>query len=424
MSLNHYIYRCYSCTKEYDSGQIEGQLHYLCPDCGQAEDNQPLTGILNVIYDLNSLKKELSRKDFLDLPPGRPWMYPVLWPLDYRALTLNKNILQRLALPANLVIPVEHEDNEILVLDDTRNPTYSYKDRASILVALKAMQSGYTNLSVASTGNAGSSLAGICARLNLNSHIWVPDRIPKQKLLQIQSYAANIYIVDGSYDMAFDLNLKISKKQNWYNRNTAYNPLTIEGKKSGAYDIFISTKGNIPDNIIVPVGDGAIIGGIYKGFTELLELGWIEQLPKIFAAQAAGSDALVRYTQSRQFEFKEAKTLADSLCAGAPRNLYMAADAVIKSNGQAVAMSDQEILDAQKFCAENWGFLVEPSAAVTLAAYQIIISKRLINKNTKTLLMFTGSGLKDIGSIERWSDNPEIKTVDQWNEIFDLNESS
>jgi threonine synthase len=414
MNLNHYIYRCYSCTKEYDSGQIEGGGHYLCPDCGKAEDNQPLTGVVNIIYDFEYLRKKLSRDQFLELVPGRPWLYPELWPVDYNALSLNKNILQRVSLPTNLVIPVEYEDNEILILDDTRNPTYSYKDRASILVAFKAMQSGYMNISVASTGNAGSSLAGICARLNLNSHIWVPERIPRQKLLQIQGYGANIYIVDGSYDMAFDLNLKISKKENWYNRNTAYNPLTIEGKKSGAYDIFIAMNGIVPDNIIVPVGDGAIIGGIYKGFRELVQLGWIEKPPKIFAAQANGSNALVRYMKSGIFEFQNAETIADSLCAGAPRNLFMSAEAVKNSGGQAVSVSDQNILNAQRKCAVEWGFLIEPSAAITLAAYEHFLSVESIKSEDRSMLMFTGSGLKDIQSVENWVDTAKARSVEQW----------
>ncbi|MCB9205906.1 MAG: pyridoxal-phosphate dependent enzyme [Ignavibacteriales bacterium] len=129
--------------------------------------------------------------------------------------------------------------------------------------------------------------------------------------------------------------MEISQKKKWYNRNTAYNPLTIEGKKSSVYDMFISLKGKLPENIFVPVGDGVIISGIYKGIKELLKLGWIEKVPKLFAVQSEGSSAVVDYIEGGKFEYKSANTIADSISAGAPRNLYMAAQAVISTNGKA-----------------------------------------------------------------------------------------
>ena len=153
-----------------------------------------------------------------------------------------------------------------MLLDETRNPTLSYKDRATSLVVLKAIELGINEIAAASTGNAGSSLAGICARLGLSARIYVPQNIPDAKRIQIKAYGAKLEVVDGDYDKAFDVCLEESKKNNWYNRNTAYNPLTIEGKKSAAYDIFISTQGIIHDVILVPVGDGVIISGIFKGF--------------------------------------------------------------------------------------------------------------------------------------------------------------
>ncbi len=157
-------------------------------------------------------------------------------------------------------------------MDDTRNPTLSYKDRASSVVVLKALEMGINEIAAASTGNAGSSLQEYVHDLGLKARIYVPKNIPDAKRIQIEAYGAKLEIVDGDYDKAFDVCLEESKKNNWYNRNTAYNPLTIEGKKSAAYDIFISSKGNIPDIIFIPVGDGVIISGIYKGFKELLAL--------------------------------------------------------------------------------------------------------------------------------------------------------
>jgi threonine synthase len=307
--------------------------------------------------------------------------------------------LNKLALPADLLLKYTIDGRDIWLMDETRNPTLSYKDRATSLVVLKAIEMGISELAAASTGNAGSSLAGICARLGLSARIYVPQNIPDAKRIQIEAYGAKLVIVNGDYDKAFDVCLEESKKNNWYNRNTAYNPLTIEGKKSAAYDIFISSEGKIPDVIFVPVGDGVIISGIYKGFKELLLFGWIDKLPKLIAVQSTGSDALVRYLKTNKFEYKPAHTIADSISAGAPRNLYMAADAVKESKGFAVSVIDAEILSAQKEFIKRTGILCEPSSASVYAAYKKLITKDRINSSQKNLLLVTGNGLKDVEAL-------------------------
>jgi len=394
-----YSYKCFNCKTEFSSGLIEKEFHYLCPKCGKSEKNKPLEGVLEVVYDYDELKKKLSRESFLKLTSGKFWLYPELLPLKLQGISEDK--LKRLALPEDLLLKYNIDGKEIYVMDETRNPTLSYKDRASSLVVLKAIELGIKEIAAASTGNAGSSLAGICARLGLTARIYVPKNIPTAKRIQIEAYGARLVVVDGDYDLAFDVCLEESKKNNWYNRNTAYNPLTIEGKKSAAYDIFISTQGNIPDNIFVPVGDGVIISGVFKGFKELLTLGWIENLPKIIAVQAAGSDVLVRYLETGKFEYKPAHTIADSISAGAPRNLYMAAAAVKESKGFSISVTDEEILSAQKEFIKQTGILCEPSSASVYAAYKRIIAEDEINPSEKNLLLITGNGLKDVGALRK-----------------------
>lgn len=413
-----YIYICSACRREYKAEEIESNFIYLCPSCGKSEQNKPLEGVLTVEYDYPKLKKTLSRKEFLKLPPGKFWLYPDLWPVD-----LNKfpeNILKRLSLPEDLLHKYQLYGNDVFILDETRNPTLSYKDRASSLVALKALQMGINEIAAASTGNAGSSIAGICARLGMKSHIFVPSSIPDAKRIQIQSYGANIFIVSGSYDNAFDLCLEVSTFNKWYNRNTAFNPLTIEGKKSAAYDIFISLLGNLPDIIFIPVGDGVIISGIYKGFWELLKLGWIDKLPKLIAVQSAGSDAVVRYLEKGFFEFRSANTIADSISAGAPRNLFMAAEIIKNTKGKAISVTDNEILTAQKIIAEKTGILSEPSSAAAAAGYFKLTGSGEIKKDEKVLLLITGNGLKDIFSLQKWNDRPDAKTPAEWKDAFGL----
>ncbi len=395
--MNKYIYKCTNCKSEFESSKIENNFHYLCPKCGKAEKNQPLKGVLQIEYNYDSIKESISKEDFLKLEAGKFWLYPELWSIDFSKI--DASILNRLTVPSCTLLSYQINNNKFLILDETRNPTLSYKDRASSLVALKAMELGINEIAAASTGNAGSSLAGICARLGLTSHIYVPKNIPDAKRIQIEAYGANLVIVDGDYDLAFDKCLEDSKINNWYNRNTAYNPLTIEGKKSAAFDIFIQAKGKIPDIVFIPVGDGVIISGIHKGFTELLKLGWIEKLPQLIGVQSDKSNAVVRYIKNGMFEYEPANTIADSISAGAPRNLYLAAEAIEESGGNAISVSDKDILQSQKEFINATGVLCEPSSAATYAAYKKMLNENKL-QNKSVLLVITGNGLKDIESLK------------------------
>jgi threonine synthase len=419
--MNNYLYFCFDCGAEFPAREIESAFHYLCPKCGQAEANQPLQGVLWIRYDYERLKQELNKPEFINLPAGKFWLWPQLWPLSYRSFSrkiffdkIDDGQLEKLFLSSNPLLHEEAEGREILIWDETRNPTLSFKDRATSLVILKAMQLGVREIAAASTGNAGSSLAGLCVRAGLTAHIFAPKSIPAAKRIQIQAYGAELILVDGSYDEAFDLCLEVAQSKHWYNRNTAYNPLTIEGKKSAAYDIFILTKGELPDIIFVPVGDGVIISGLFKGFWELQQLGWIHKLPRLIAVQAEGSNALVRFLQTGHFEFKKGSTSADSIHADAPRNLFMAAHAVKESNGAAVAVSNEEMLQAQKFIAQKMGILVELSAAASLAGYLRLQAQQKISSHEKILLLFTGNGLKDLSALETWNPVTNIETVSDW----------
>ncbi len=401
----HYYYRCSQCAQVYAADEIEKSFIYLCPRCGIAAKNAPLKGVLEVLYDYRTIREKIDKNAILDGPSGRPWRYPWLWPLTFeeksgRLKAIDASLLENLALPSNQLLTLKWQGELLLIMDETRNPTFSFKDRASILVVLKALQMGIGEIAAASTGNAGSSLAGICARLGLQAQIWVPQAIPQAKLLQIQAYGAVIHKVAGDYDLAFDRSLEVSRQKHWYNRNTAYNPLTIEGKKSVAFDLFIQTRGKLPTTIFVPVGDGVIISGLYKGLNELRLLGWIEKLPRLMAVQAQGSDALVRYLRSGNFEFRPAHTVADSISAGAPRNLYMAARAVRATNGTALTVSDEEIFKAQRLLARSFGVLAEPAAAASFAGFLKWKNKAQQITDEVPMILITGNGLKDAQALK------------------------
>ncbi|MCF8356034.1 MAG: pyridoxal-phosphate dependent enzyme [Melioribacteraceae bacterium] len=416
--MKNYFYKCSACNKKFSSPEIEDNLVYLCPGCGKAETNKPLEGVLTIEYDYDEISREYNSELFQKLSPGSFWNYSKLFPLniDYRDVKIE-TLLQKFILPSNPIQTINFEGNEILIFDDTRNPTLSYKDRASVLVVLKAIELGIDVISTASTGNAGSSLAGICAKAGLKSKIFVPRSIPKSKLIQLQSYGAEIFLVDGSYDEAFDLCVEVSNYHRWYNRNTAYNPLTIEGKKSAAFDTYISLNRNLPEIIFVPVGDGVIISGLYKGFLELLKLDLIDRIPKLIAVQAEGSDALARFNSTGKFVFQEAHSIADSICAGAPRNLYMADRAVRESGGKVITVSDDQILKSQELISKQFGYLVEPSCVASFAGYRKYFDEETHLKEN-AMLMLTGNGLKDFESLTKWNTEPDAESPEEWKNIL------
>jgi threonine synthase len=275
------------------------------------------------------------------------------------------------------------------------------------VVSAFAKENGADTIVTASTGNAGSSLAGICASQRQKAIVLVPVSAPVAKLTQIIMYGATIIPVKGTYDDAFELSLKATEHFGWYNRNTAYNPLTIEGKKTVSFEIFDQLQESIPDRIFVPVGDGVIISGVYKGFEDLLKLGIIDKIPTIVAVQSSGSDNLIRNLNNENFEVKLSHTLADSISVDYPRNFYMAQNFLKKHKGEWITVSDEEIIHASKTLAATTGLFAEPAAAAAFAGMQKYNTENKIPEASKNVVLLTGSGLKDIKSLEATSKIPE-----------------
>jgi threonine synthase len=289
---------------------------------------------------------------------------------------------------------------KLFLKDDSQNPTFSFKDRASDLVCAFAKENGINTIVAASTGNAGSSLAGICASQHQRAIIFVPKSAPKAKLTQILMYGAQLIPVDGTYDDAFELSIEATKKFGWYNRNTAYNPFTIEGKKIVAFEIFQQMKRELPDRVFVPVGDGCIISGVYKGFEDLLKLDLIDKIPIIVAVQSEKSDNIIRNLEQDSFVSKPSNTIADSIAVDIPRNFWMTKKYIEEYNGEWIAVSDEEIISASKILSENTGIFAEPAAAASFAGMLKYSEQDKIDENSKNVVLLTGSGLKDLDVVE------------------------
>jgi len=415
MSLNYstqkFIYECIDCGKQYNSLETL----YLCPNCSKENnDSSPPKGVLRIVYNFfeliqnNILFSDLKKNNFLQILPiskieNLPKLKVGNTPL-YKYDKLNQK-----ELPFHIYLK-----------DDSQNPTFSFKDRASAVVSAYAKEKGFETIVAASTGNAGSSLAGLCASQGQKAIVMVPESAPLAKLTQIIMYGATIVPVAGTYDDAFDLSIKATEEFGWYNRNTAFNPFTIEGKKTVSFEIFDQLNESIPDRVFVPVGDGVIISGVYKGFEDLLNLKMIDKIPTIIAVQSEGSDNLTRNIENEKFEIIPSNTVADSISVDIPRNFNMAKQFIKKYNGEYLTVSDDEILNASGILSRNTGIFAEPAAAASFAGLLKYHQENKLDKDSKNVVLLTGSGLKDLNSVQKILNIPEAiqPTIDNLKKII------
>lgn len=387
---NKFYYQCSDCGKEYAADEVR----YLCPVCAVANTSDlPPKGVLKTMYHYDALRGKgldfarLKKNDFLEL-------LPVESRESLPSLKVGKTPLYKIDTLGN-----EAFESTLYLKDDSQNPTFSFKDRASYIVSAYAKEHDLQTIVTASTGNAGSSLAGICASQHQKAIILVPESAPLAKITQIIMYGAQIVPVKGTYDDAFDLSVKASETYGWYNRNTAFNPLTIEGKKTVSFELFDQLQEQIPDRIFVPVGDGVIVSGVYKGFEDLLKLGIIDKMPVIVAVQSEDSDNLVRNLDKDVFEIHPSHTLADSISVDIPRNFYMTRGFLKKYNGEPLTVSDEQILEASSVLAKNTGIFSEPAAATAFAGFLNYKKQGKLPVGSKNVVLLTGSGLKDIKTV-------------------------
>jgi threonine synthase len=380
--------RCPLCERAYRPRDVM----YTCPACGEV-------GTLDVLYDYDILRRRLDRRRLAHLPDAGMWRYRALLPLAPDAplppLRVGWTPLYdapRLAADLGL--------SWAWVKDEGQNPTASLKDRASALIVARARAQKTRIVSAASTGNAAAALAGIAASVGQEVIIFVPASAPEAKIAQLLVYGARVLLVEGTYDQAFDLCLSLSVEQGWYCRNTGVNPYTAEGKKTAAFEIAEQLSWRVPDVVVVSVGDGNIIGGVHKGFTDLHRLGWIERIPRLIGVQAEGSSALVdawtRGLSAAEMVPMPADTIADSISAGLPRDRVKALRAVRETAGAFVAVSDSEIIAAIPQLARLTGVFAEPAAAAVYAGARLAVQSGVINSDERALLLITGNGLKDV----------------------------
>jgi threonine synthase len=403
---------CIVCGDQYDPTEVD----YVCPKHGPV-------GTLDVVYDYDAVAKGLSGLG--DDPDRSVWRYRPLLPVrpDSAVPPLSIGWTPMYEAPR---LSSELGIKDLWVKDDGRQPSASFKDRASVIAVVKGQERQASYIATASTGNAAAALSVISASVGQPNVIFVPETAPQAKIAQLLAHGSTVMLVKGSYDQAFDLCMEASERFGWYNRNTGVNPYMTEGKKTATLEAWEQFDRQLPDVIVVSVGDGSIIGGQHKALRDLQTLGWIDAVPRLIGVQAEGSSYLYQAWKDDEDVLTKppapADTVADSISAGLPRDRIKAMNAVRDTDGAFVAVSDDEILAAIPTMARGVGVFAEPAAAAGYAGLARAAAEGMVGRDDRVLLLSTGSGLKDVPAVMQAVEaagteprrvDPELAAVEQ-----------
>ncbi|WP_394846139.1 threonine synthase [Pendulispora brunnea] len=383
---------------------------------------------LDVRYDYAVVKRKLGSAEALAMAPLIMQSFAPLLPIpdaSYLSTLLvgGTPLLRSSRLSRELGV-------ELFVKDDSRNPSGSLKDRASALAVAHARFFRRDKIAVASTGNAAASLASQAASAGLTAIVFVPAQAPIAKIMQAVMYGSRVYTVNGNYDAAYEVCQRACECFGWYNRSTGYNPYMTEGKKTVSFEMAIQfarlagtgAPMSAPDAVFVPVGDGCIAGAVHKGFDDLLQLGFLERMPRIYGVQSDKSAAIHRaWVRQAPIRKVNATSRADSICADMPRDGAKALRAIRETGGSFLAVSDGHILKAIVDLARKEGIFVEPAAAASLAGLCSARAQGLVRDGEKVVLLLTGSGLKDpLAGAELLAKPLRVSTLDDVKKVEHL----
>lgn len=378
--------------------------HLVCVACGSTHPARPDTttcpacgpeGILDVVFDTDAIARDWSPSDVDAAPMSEGhWRFLPLLPVDPATprpalRTGNTALTDAPRAAAELGL------GRLWLKDEGSNPTGSLKDRASSVGVVKAIEAGARVIAAASTGNAASSLAGQAASVGIPTAIFVPHYAAMGKIAQLLIFGANVFAVEGSYTQAYDLCQEAVGRYGWYNRSCAVNPYLVEGKKTCGLEIAWQLGWEVPDWVVVSVGDGCTISGIYKGFADLCRLGWIRRVPRFLGVQAAGSPAIHEMLRTGVLTPAGEETIADGIAVSVPRNARKAVNALKASGGISVLITDDEIRDSMRWLGRLTGVFGEPAAAAGVAGLRKAVADGIIARGETVTCVITGSGLKD-----------------------------
>jgi threonine synthase len=380
-------------------------LHLECSKTGKiyppdqiqnlSDDGMPLL----VRYDLKKIKQELSKDSWcIESAPGF-WRYQALLPVSKAA---SKISLGEVVTP---LIPLKQSINmlggkpgNIIVKDEGRLPTGSFKARGLALAVSMAHQFGLNHLAIPTNGNAGAALAAYARQANIKATVFCPDDTPLVNVQEIQLQGADTYLVNGLINDCGKIVLEGREKAGWFDVSTLKEPYRIEGKKTMGFELAEQMDWTLPDAIFYPTGGGTGLIGMWKAFAELKELGWLTgKLPKMIAIQSTGCAPIVDAFDkgiNHAPLWENAQTIASGIRVPAAIGDFLILDAIRQSNGCALAVEDEHIINTRDMVAKKDGLLLCPEGAATAAGYQIALEEKIINEDEKVVLFNCASGLK------------------------------
>ena len=373
---------CSSCSETFRSDALLN----VCERC-----NAPLL----VTYDLAHIRT-LWRKDDLNLAPASMWRYePVLPAGRDEAITLGEGFTPLLPLPR---LGKTLGLSDLWVKDDGQNPTASFKARGMSAAVTMAKKLGATKLAAPSAGNAGGALAAYAAAASVQAHIYMPADVPQSNYLECSAAGARVTLVNGLISDCGRIVAERKQREGWFEVSTLKEPYRIEGKKTMGYEVAEQFGWELPEVILYPCGGGVGLIGMWKAFDELTQLGWIgSKRPKMIAVQAAGCAPIVRAFEAGETrsEFWEpATTVASGLRVPKALGDFLVLKAVRESDGTAIAITDEEMLDDGVLLATLEGVFAAPEGGACVSALRHLLKSDVVRPSDRVLIYNTGSGLK------------------------------
>jgi len=381
MNVTHL--ECGLCGLEYEAHR----LHNLCTACGKP---------LLVRYDLSRSKTTLTKESLAARRPDL-WRYREVLPLqnDENIVSLGEGwtpLLRAGKLGRRLKI------NELYIKDESQNPTQSFKARGMATAVSMAKELGAKKLAVPSAGNAAGALAAYAARAGLQAYIFMPRDTPRANVVECEQTGARVTLMDG---LITDCGAEVARRkeaEGWFDVSTLKEPYRVEGKKTLGYELAEQLNWRLPDVIIYPTGGGTGLIGMWKAFAEMEEMGWIgSKRPRMVTVQAAGCAPIVQaFEDDQRFadEFPNAATTASGLRVPKAIGDFLILDALRQSGGTAVAVTDEELIEAVREIGSTEGIFCAPEGAACLPALRQLIDMGEVSSTDSVVLFNTGSGVK------------------------------
>ena len=363
-------------------------------------------------YNLEKAAERLSKSMLLTRPPDM-WRYKELLPIadkQYR-ISMGEGFTPLRKTPA---LGKAVGGQKLFIKDESLNPTGSFKARGISAAVSAALERGVVKFSIPSAGNAAGALAAYSAAAGCEAHVFMPADTPRAFSLECEYYGAHVNLVDGLISDCGKIVQSRKEQEGWFDVSTLKEPYRLEGKKTMGLELAEQMNWHLPDVIIYPTGGGTGLLGMWKAFQELKEMGWIEgPMPRMVVVQTAGCAPIVKafeHKKTHAEHWENAQTVASGLRVPDAIGDFMILDVLNQSEGNAVSVTDEELVRYSKVMAEHTGIFPAPEGGATLAALVKLKERQWVQPEEKVVLFNTGSGFKYMDALDSLTSLQEKQT--------------